>query len=270
MNSETNETGTAIVTGASGGMGVAAAARLFAAGWKQLLLCDVDESRLEAVAEPLRKQGARVTVLAGDIAAPDYAERLLASLDDKPIGALIHTAGLSPGMAEPERILEVNLDATVRLVDTVRDRMAEGAAAVLFASNSSYFPLPEEAAAPFNEPLPAGGAVSLAHLASTSAMAYPLSKQGVRALVKREAKSFGQRGARLVSLSPGLIDTPMGRAEMEHSKVTSTMIEKSALERPGRPDEIAAVAVFLCSPAASLITGCDILVDGGQVAGMGF
>lgn len=262
--------GVAVVTGAAGGMGSAAARQLADAGWRDLLLCDVDPGRLDAVAGPLREGGAQVATLAGDIADAAFPAKLLDALAGRPIAAVIHTAGISPNMGSAERILAVNLDATVRLVEAVRPRMAQGSAAVLFASNSAYFPMPPEAAAAFTQPLPPEGTAALAHLAPSPELAYPLSKLGVRALVKREAKSFGERGARLVSMSPGAIDTPMTRGELPNSEVARRMVETSASGRMGRADELAAVAVFLCSPAASFVTAVDWLVDGGHTAAMGF
>lgn len=273
--------GVAIITGGAGGMGSATACQLVDAGWSEFLLCDMDASRLEVTAAPLRAKGAKVEIVAGDIADPAFPSRVLSALGDRPIAALVHTAGISPAMGSPERILAINLDATVRLVDAIRDRMAQGSAAVLFASNSSYFPMPPEAAAAFTAPLPPEGAVSLVHLAPVSNIAYPLSKLGVRALVKREAKRFGERGARLISLSPGAIDTPMLLAEASVSRdkahagqgnaegLAQRMIFNSASGRMGRAEEVAAMAVFLCSPAASFVTACDILVDGGHTAAMG-
>ncbi|HEY8385671.1 MAG TPA: TonB-dependent receptor, partial [Porticoccaceae bacterium] len=112
-----------------------------ARGWGHLMLCDVEAGPLDALAAELRGTGARVSSLAADLAAADFPDRLLAALNGDPISALIHTAGLSPAMGSPERILSVNLDATVRLVDAVRDHMAPGSAAILFASNSTYFPM---------------------------------------------------------------------------------------------------------------------------------
>lgn len=262
--------GIAVVTGAAGGMGSATAREFVEEGWKDLLLCDINAEKLETVAAPLRQAGAKVEVLTGDVADPGFPAQLLAALGDRRIAALVHTAGLSPKMADPERILAVNLDASVRLVDAIRDRMAEGAAAVLYASNSAHMPMPPEAAAAFWAPLPEGGAVTLAHLTPTSEMAYPLSKIGVRALVKREAKSFGERGARLVSVSPGAIDTVMTQGEGTTSPIVGQMINASAIGRIGRPEELAAVSVFLCSPKASFVTAVDWLVDGGQTAALGF
>lgn len=262
--------GVAVVTGAAGGMGSACARQMAEAGWNRLLLCDVSAERLEAVAGPLRDAGNVVDILAGDIADPAFPPKIVDALKGEPIAALIHTAGIAPMNQEPVRILSVNLDATTRLVEAMRDRMAQGSAAVLFASNSSYFPMPPEAAAIFTQPLPEGGAVSLAHLAPHAEMAYPLSKLGVRALVKREAKAFGERAVRLVSLSPGAIDTPMTQGAQVAGPLAERMIFGSAIGRMGEADEVAAVAVFLCSPAARFVTGVDWLVDGGQTTAMGF
>ena len=272
MSENTRAEGVAVVTGAAGSMGKATARALFEAGWNDLLLCDLHQEALEAVAAPLRSEGASVSIYAGDVADPGYPAGLIACLQGRPISAIVHMAGLGPNQGDPARVIDVNLGGTTHLVTAIRDHMAKGSAAVLIASNSAYFPMKPEAAALVSAPLTADQLADLPKIAPTPQEAYPLSKFGVMALVKREAKSFGLRGARLVSLSPGATDTNMFRFEEAQSTagVVDQMLDKSAIGRLGRPEEIAAVAAFLCSPAASLIAGTDILVDGGQVAGMGF
>ena len=259
--------GVAVITGAVGGMGSACARQLAEAGWPELLLCDINEERLEAVAAPLREAGATVSVLAGDVSNPAFAGRVIAALGGKQIAALVHAAGISPAQGDAARILAVNLDGTVWLVEAAYEHMAPGSAAILFGSNSSYFPMPPEAAAAFCAPLPECGAQALLPLVSAPEMAYPLSKLAVRALAKREAKRFWQRGARIATMSPGLIDTPMTQGGI--FEMAQQMAANSASGRMGTADELAAVVAFMVSPAASFVTAVDWLVDGGHTAGMG-
>lgn len=259
--------GVAIVTGAAGGMGSHCGQLLREAGWSEFLLCDLNEARLTPVAEVLRATGASVDVLAMQITDPAFPKALLGKLGSREIGAAIHTAGVSPHMTDAARLLEINLDATQALVDTIRPRMAHGAAAVLFASMASYFPISPEADAAFEAPLPPGGSHELLHFAPNEGVAYTLSKRAVRAIARREAKAFGARGARIVSLSPGLIDTAMNAGEANEQ--TAAMLAGAALPRLGRPEELAAVAVFLCTPQAGFITGWDLRVDGGALSSLG-
>ena len=268
LNTGRNEMqGVAIVTGAAGGMGAPSATRLAAQGWP-LILCDISAERLEALATPLRADGGRVEILAGNIADPGFPSALLAMLGERPIGAVIHTAGLSPTMGDAAKIFEVNYDATVRLVTAIRPRMLAGACAVLIASSSGYA-VASPATDAMLDAIPLDGdSTSLRAVATNPGHAYSLSKRGVHRMVERQSAGFGARGARIMSISPGLIDTAMGRAEAKAHPIMNKMLDNTPLGRYGTGDEIASVAVFLCSPDASFVTGSDIKVDGGVLGAM--
>lgn len=260
--------GKVVVTGAAGGMGYPTARR-FAAQGRPLLLCDVNAQRLEALADELRSADVEVDTLAGDIAAPDYPDRLLSALKGSPIFALVHTAGLSPTMADADRILEVNYFATERLVSALLPHFSEGGCAVLISSVSAYMLGDPAVLAATRELVEGKGRDAVAAFATDPGAGYAISKRAVIGLVAREAAAFGERGVRIASIAPGFIDTEMSRAEAEVSEQMRAMIAMTPLGRLGEGDEIASVAEFLCSPAASYISGCDIRVDGGIVGRLG-
>lgn len=267
MNRMSEKSGIAIVTGAAGGMGKATARAFAAHGW-DLLLCDLDEARTETVAGSLREARQTIEVLAGDVVAPGFPSRLVALLGERPIGAVVHTAGLSPTMGDPARIMAVNYDATARLVEAIRPRVTEGSCTVLISSSSAYDAKTPEVDAAIRAIGPGESSAPLLAMSKDSGAAYAISKRGVQLLVEREARPFGQRKARIMSISPGIIDTPMGQAEQKVHPIMAEMIARTPLGREGRAEEIATVASFLCSPAASFVTGSDIKVDGGVIAAL--
>jgi NAD(P)-dependent dehydrogenase (short-subunit alcohol dehydrogenase family) len=137
-------------------------------------------------------------------------------------------------------------------------------AVVLISSIGGYESLSPEADAAANAPLlHEGSSVLLPLAANNSGFAYVLAKRAIHALVRRQATAFGARKARIVSLSPGIIDTPMGLLEHKVNPEMAKMLNVTPLHRTGKPEEIASAVRFLCSPAASYITGCDLIVDGG-------
>lgn len=256
----------AVVTGAAGGMG-RAIAETFAEQGRPLIISDLSMDHLQATADSLRERTTVVPV-AGDITDPHHIGELLEALGERKVGAFAHAAGVSPTMADGSRIIEINYLATERLVQAMLPRMAKGGVAVLIASNSGHL-----VASWFVDRVARslrGGKPSLIArlLMRSPRFAYPLSKRAVQLYAAHMAPAFGARGARVVSLSPGLIDTGMGRLEQAAGPEMNKMIDVTPAGRMGEVSEIAAVVAFLASDAASYVTGTDILVDGGTVAGV--
>lgn len=259
----------AVVVGA-GGMGVAAARRL--SQRHRVLLADLDAARAETAAETLRQEGGDVAGLGCDITDPTSVARLTEAVAARGgLQVLAHVAGLSPSMGDFGAILRVNLAGAAQVAEALRPLAASGAAAILIASMAGHNVRPSPAVEallrePIDPGLVAGLATALGPGRATPQMAYVLSKYGLIAYCRRRAAAWGERGARIVSLSPGLIATPMGALEFEKSQGKRELFARSPLQREGAMLEIADAIEFLASDRASFISGTDLLVDGGLSA----
>lgn len=267
---------TILITGANGGMGKNIARRLGSTA--NLILTDIAAGPLDAFAGTLTDEGYTVLGTAAGDLADAHVLSTLAALTQQHGGldALVHTAGLSPTQAGWQKILHVNIVATQRLLAAMAPCMQAGGAAVLIASMAGYVD-PHMPAAdtlldgaltdatldqvkPFLYP---SGTDSAQAEAIASQLAYVLSKRAVIRLVERSAQEWGARQTRIVSISPGLIYTPMGIKEAEGDERTKATISAQPINRWGTASDIAGAVAFLLSDDASFITGCDLRVDGG-------
>ncbi len=211
--------------------------------------------------------------VACDVSDPDEVATLVTTARmEGTFGGLVHAAGISPTMAAPRRIFEVDLVGTQLLLDAFEPLVEPGTAAVCFASSAAHQvallgPEPELDAI-VEDPLAHGFLDQVASRFDDSGLAYGWAKRGVVRAAASASVTWGARGGRVVSLSPGMIDTGMGRQEMDAQPMMQVMLDATPLARLGQADEIADVVAFLLSDAASFLTGTDVLVDGGCLEGL--
>ena len=263
MSAGANSQRTALVVGAASGMGAACAKTLKAAGY-ELIVADLSLDALRPVADAL---GARaVTADVSDTSSvANLAKQCASGID-----VLVHTAGLSMSMASFERIIDVNLGGTARVLDAFQSLMRPGGAAVCFASIAGHMvgEVADATRAELDKPLSPNLAENVGRTLPQEAripgMAYGLSKLGVLRLVQRTGVAWGPNRVRVCSVSPGLIETPMGN--LERNAEADAAVAVAPVPRAGRPEEVADLVTFLCSEKAGFLTAIDVIIDGGWVS----
>ena len=269
-----NENKPVIVLLGAGSMGTAIVRRI-AAG-KKILLGDISEQALERVSKEFQYSGYDVVTHVVDACDPvslkEFALKA-ASLGD--VMYYIHTAGASPSQASPEHIVRLDLIGTAYAIDAFGEVMASGGAGLIVASQTGYMPsalTAEDETALAMTPTEELAALPCLNGEKTPnpGAAYIVSKRANQLRVRTAAAtSWGDRGARINTISPGIIVTPLAYDEFNAPGNTyQNMLDTSPARRAGTADEIAAAGAFLLGPDASFITGTDLLIDGGVIAAL--
>jgi NAD(P)-dependent dehydrogenase (short-subunit alcohol dehydrogenase family) len=239
-----------------------------------ILLADRNEENLAAAAATLEAGGHQIATQTVDVASRVSVHALAtAAAELGPVTRVIHTAGLSPVQASPEAILAVDLYGVAVVLEEFGRVIASGGAGLVISSMAGHMipALPAEhdhalATTPVDELLQL--AILSAEAVPNSGAAYAIAKRANQLRVQAAAVEWGDRGARVNSMSPGIILTPLARDEMSGpgAEVYRNMVEQSAAKRVGTVDEIANAAALLLGPDGSFITGSDLLIDGGVIA----
>ena len=254
-----------------------AIARRVSAG-KLILLADLRLENAAAAAKTLSDAGFNVVTATVDVSSRDSVQPLVkraTSLGE--VAGVIHAARVSPSQASPETILKVDLYGTALVLKEFGNVIARGGAGVVIASQSGHRlpPLSVEqntllATTPVEDllklPMLQTGQIK------DSLYAYQLSKRGNSLRVMAEVVRWGKRGARVNTISPGIIITPLANDELKGPRGAGyrRMMELSAAGRAGTPDEVGTVGALLMGADGEFITGSDFLMDGGVTAAYWF
>jgi len=257
-----------VVIGA-GSIGQAIARRVSAG--KHVVLGDLREENAQAAAKALSDAGFDVSTTKVDVSSRDSVRALVAMAGAiGQVMGVIHAAGVSPSQAAPETILKVDLYGTALVLEEFGNVIARGGSCVVIASQSGHrLPLltPEEDKALATTPVDSLLALPMLQpdMVKDPLHAYQLSKRGNSLRVKAEAVRWGKRGARVNTISPGIIMTPLARDELSGPRGDGyrRMLAISPAGRAGTPDEVGHVGALLMGPDGAFITGSDFLMDGG-------
>lgn len=244
----------------SGGMGLAIARRL--GSGRRIILGDLDAS---PATKTLISEGYNVSSMHVDVSSPSSVQAMAAL---GPFDTIVHTAGVSPATATAKQIYAVDLLGTAHVIDAFYPAVAPGGNLVCISSMAGHFAKLTPELERHLGSAPAESLI-LESFPKEPGEAYVLAKRGNTLRVQAAAHRWGGKGVRINSVSPGVIQTPMGAAELEgqSGQYVRAMVGLSGCRRVGTPEDIAGVVAFLCGADAEYITGNDILVDGGTVAG---
>ncbi len=260
-----------VITGGGSGMGFATA-RLMGKD-HYIVICGRNVNKLENAVRELQEEGIEVEAFACDVSDYKSVEKLANHAKEKgKVVAVIHAAGMSPHMGDAKQIMEVNALGTIN-VNNAFYKMMEEESCIIDVSSMSAYLTPKMI-------MPVGlykysvtdpvffmkkimKRVNLFPEKVRAGVSYGISKHFVIWFAKQDAARFGKKGVRVISVSPGNFETPMGELEKEEA---DEYTKHCSIKRFGHVDEIASLFAYCASPRAGYLTGVDILCDGGLVA----
>jgi NAD(P)-dependent dehydrogenase (short-subunit alcohol dehydrogenase family) len=261
-----------IVVIGAGSIGQAIARRV--SYGKHVLLADLRQDTADAAAKVMTDAGFVVSTATVDVSSRESVEALVAkatAIGD--VFGMIHAAGVSPSQAPPTMILHVDLYGTALLLEQFGKVIVAGGSGIVIASQSGHrlhaltseedkalatTPVEELMALPMLQP----------DVVTDPLNAYQIAKRANSLRVKAEAVNWAKRGARVNTISPGIVMTPLANDELSGPRGEGyrRMIDLSPVGRAGTPDEVGAVGALLMGPDGGFITGSDFLMDGGVTA----
>lgn len=239
-----------VVTGGAQGIGEACARR-FAAEGAQVVVADIQDDKGEAVAASIRETGAGAVYIHCDVSKRDDCRALIAGAVDAFGRVDVHLSNAAILVAK--EFLDLTEDDWQRTLDV---------------NLSGFFHAGQAAAAQ----MVAQGGGTIINMSSVNAvlsiptvLPYTVCKGGVLQLTKSMALALAPHGIRVNAVGPGTIATDMGKSMMANDEARRRVMSRTPLGRPGEPDEVASVCVFLASDDASYVTGETIYCDGGRL-----
>lgn len=255
-----------VITGGAGGIGMACA-RAFKED--EMVITDYSQEIVDKSVKILTKEGYKVTGIACDITNKEDVRKLenyVSNLGS--LKALIHTAGVSGTVRDLKKVYTIDLIGTELLVDAFYELAIQDSAIVLFSSMMAHVvPSNEKYDSALENPQASGSFETVSQfVGGSSDTMYNFCKRGVQLLSYKNADRYGAKGARIVTVSPGVIQTEMAlKAAEEHPERMERIKRATPLGRHGTPEDVVEVVKFLISDAARFITATDILVDGGVI-----
>jgi len=233
------------------------------------VLADASNDRLQSALTTLRNEGYEPSGHILDITASAEVEKFAKQVAEEGLlDVIVLTAGVSPISASTKKIFDINLVGTANVIDAFRPHVGQGTSMICLASMAGHM------AMDFLSPelqkhfalSPTTSLLTHQEVSESVApgMAYGIAKAANILRVQTAAKPYGERGARINSISPGIIYTVMGKAELEGATghMIKAMVDASGLTRVGTADDVSKVVAFLAGSDSAYMTGSDILVDG--------